>query len=79
MWVGFVSKIQNYILPAGAQRSGQHDGSCIDGLVETLLVYPSGELSDQNRGHSLEAQLLMNAQELDLHHVLLPAGTFGPF
>lgn len=65
-------------LPAGAQRSGQHDGSGVDGLVETLLVYPSGELSDQDRGHPLEAQLLMNAQELDLHHVLLPARHIQP-
>lgn len=61
------------VLPAGTQRSGQHDRSGVDGLVKTLLVYPSGEFSYQNRSHPLEAQLLMNAQELDVHHVLLPA------
>lgn len=66
------------VLPAGAQWSGQHDRSTVDGLVDTLLVYPSGEFSYQNRSHPLEAQLLMNAQELDLHHALLPARHIQP-
>lgn len=34
---------------------------------------PSGELSDQDRSHPLEAELLMDAQELDRCHPLLPA------
>lgn len=61
------------ILPAGAQWCGQHYASCVDSLVEALLVDPSGELSDQNWSHPLEAQLLMNTQEFDLYHPLLPA------
>lgn len=59
------------ILPAGAQWCGQHDSSCVEGLVEPLLLDPSGELSDQNWSHSLEAQPLMNTQEFDLDHLLL--------
>lgn len=66
------------VLPAGAQWSRQHDRSGVDGLVEALLVHPSGEFSYQNRSHPLEAQLFMNAQELDLHHVLLPAQHIQP-
>lgn len=66
------------VLPAGAQRSGQHDGSGVDGLVETLPVYPSGEFSYQNRSHPLAAQLLMNAQEPDVHHALLPVRHIQP-
>lgn len=73
--IGFVSVPA---LPAGAQRSGQHDRSGVDSLVETLLVNPSGEFSYQNRSHPLEAQLLMNTQELDLHHALLPARHIQP-
>lgn len=65
---------QPRLLPAGAQWCGQHDAGCVDGLVETLLLDPSAELSDQNRGHPLVAQLLMNTQEFDLRHALLPAG-----
>lgn len=41
--------------------------------MEALLVDSSGELSDQDWSHPLEAQLLMNTQEFDLHHPLLPA------
>lgn len=60
-------------VPAGAQRCGQHVNSRIDGLIEALPVDPSGELSDQNWSHPLEAQLLVNTQEFDLHQPLLPA------
>lgn len=42
-------------LPAGAHWCGQHYASCVDSLVEALLVDPSGELSDQNWSHPLEA------------------------
>lgn len=62
------------VLPAGADWRGQHDASCVHRLLQTLLADPSAELSDQNRSHPLEAQLLMNAQEFHLGHALLPAG-----
>lgn len=65
-----------WLLPAGTRGRGQHDGSCVDSLAEALLVDPSRELSDQDRSHPLEAQLLMNAQELDVRHPLLPAEHF---
>lgn len=64
------------LLPAGTQGCGQHDGSCVDSLAEALLVDPPRELSDQDRSHPLEAQLLMNAQEFDVRHPLLPAEHF---
>lgn len=60
-------------LPAGAYWCGQHYPGCIDSLEDTLLVDSSGELSDQNWSHPLEAQLFMNTQELDLYHPFLPA------
>lgn len=64
------------LLPAGTQGRGQHDGSCVDSLAEAQLVDPPRELSDQDRSHPLEAQLLMNTQEFDVHHPLLPAEHF---
>lgn len=64
------------LLPAGTQGRGQHDGSCVDSLAEALLVDPSRKLSDQDRSHPLEAQLLMNTQEFDVRHPLLPAEHF---
>lgn len=64
------------LLPAGTQGRGQHDGSCVDGLAEALLVDPSCELSDQDRSHPLEAQLLMNTQEFDMRHPLFPVEHF---
>lgn len=60
-------------LPAGAEGSRQHFVGGVDSLAEALLVDPSAELSDQNWSHPLETQLLVNAQEFDLHHPLLPA------
>ena len=59
-------------VPAGAQWCGQHVNRRIDGLIEALPVDPSGKLSDQNWSHPLEAQLLVNTQEFDLHQPLLP-------
>lgn len=71
-----VIRHEEQLQPAGAQWCGQHCAHRVDGLPQALLVDPSGELSDQNRSHPLEAQLLMNAQEFDLRHSLLPADKY---
>lgn len=60
------------LLPGGAQRCWEYDVSCVDGLVETLQVYPSGEFSDQNWSHPLLPKLFMNTKELDVNRLLLP-------
>lgn len=66
-------KSKAWNLPARAQRSWQHHPSCEDSLAQALLVDPPGDLSDQNWSHALEAQLLMNTQEFDVHHLPLAA------
>jgi hypothetical protein len=58
--------------PAGAHGFGQYHTSGVDSLEDALQVDPSGDLSDQDWGYPLGAQLLVDAQEVDLHHLLIP-------
>lgn len=59
------------VLPASSHRFGQHYPCSVDGLEDALLVDPSGDLSDQHGSHTLGAQLLVDTQEVDLHHLLV--------
>lgn len=58
-------------LPAGANRLWQYHSGSVNGLENALQVDPPGNLSDQNWSHPLGAQLLVDAQEVNLHHLLL--------
>lgn len=57
--------------PAGAHRFGQYHASGVDSLEDALQVDPSGDLSDQDWRYPLGAQLLVDAQKVDLHHLLI--------
>lgn len=57
--------------PARAHRFGQDHPSSVDRLEDSLQVYPSCDFSYQNRSNSFGAELLVDAEEIDLHHSLL--------
>jgi hypothetical protein len=58
-------------LPAGANRLWQHYPSSVNSLENPLQVNPPGYLTDKDWSHPLRAQLLVDTQEIDLHHLLL--------
>ena len=60
------------ILPAAGDGFGEHDARRVHGLEDALLVDSPGDLTDQHGRHALWTQLFMDAEEVDLHH-LLPA------
>ncbi len=57
-------------LPTSADGFGEHDTAGVDRLEDALLVDSSGDLADEHRSHPLVPQLLVHAQEVDLHHWL---------
>ena len=64
------SNIRRSSLPASTDRLGQYNTSRVDGLKNALHVHTSGNFSNQDGSHSFRAQLLVNAQEIDFHHLL---------
>ena len=60
---------------ADGHRLGQQHSGRVDGLEDALLVHPPRDLLDEHWGHSLGPQLLMDAEEVNLHHELLAAHT----
>mmetsp|Transcript_12682 Transcript_12682/g.20166 ORF Transcript_12682/g.20166 Transcript_12682/m.20166 type:complete len:215 (-) Transcript_12682:1134-1778(-) len=53
----------------GSDRFRQHDTRSVHRLPSFRAVDSARNLLDQHRRHTLTAQLLMNAQEVDLHHI----------
>lgn len=54
-------------------RFGQDDTGGVDSLEDPGAVHSSGDLSDEDWGHSLGSQFLVHTQEINLNHFLFPA------
>lgn len=60
-------------LPACGNGLRQHHPGCVNSLKYSLQVHPPRDLPDEDGGHALGAQLLVDAQEVDFYHPLPPA------
>ena len=56
--------------PANCYGFREDNPSSIDSLKDTMEVDPSRDLFDEHRSHTLGTQLLVDAKEIDLHHLL---------
>ena len=56
--------------PAGAYRLRQHHPCRVNCLENALNIDTSGDLPDQDWGQTLGSQLLVDTEEVDLHHLL---------
>ena len=58
-------------LPASSHRFRQDHASRVDSLEYSLDVDSPGDLSDEDWGQPLGSQLLVDTEEVNLHHLLL--------
>ena len=57
-------------VPTGAHGLGQHHAGGVHSLEDALQVYSPRDLPDEDRGKPFGTQLLVHAEEVDLHHLL---------
>lgn len=57
--------------PTAGDGFGEHDPGCVHCLEQTLQVDTASYLPYQHWSNSLGTQLLMDAQKIDLHHLLV--------
>ena len=57
-------------VPTGAHGLGQHHAGSVHSLEDALQVHSPRDLPDEDRGKSFGTQLLVHAEEVDLHHLL---------
>jgi len=59
--------------PAGGHGPRQPHAGRVGGLKDVLLVHAPRDFADEDGGEPLGPQLLVHAQKVDLHEVLVPA------
>ncbi len=57
-------------IATGADGFGQNHTGRIDGLKDSRFIDATGNFADQHRGHSFATEFLVDAEEIDLHHLL---------
>lgn len=60
---------RSVIVAAHGNWFWNNDSSSEGGLEDSCDVYTSGNLPDEHWSHTSRTEILVNAQEVDLHHV----------
>lgn len=63
------------VVLAARDGRGEERAGGVDGLEDALEVRPAGDFLDEERGETLRAELLVNAEKVDFGAALRAAGT----